>query len=195
MHQRAFWEENGLRKSEVFYQKNLKRTVQLDALEEAISKPTVKIAGIVVDMIDEIVHGAALGKRGVTTQISEWCETGFVERLLQLLASHGYRIYLTSDHGNVETVGVGRINQGAISESRGERVRVYRNANLISSVPHGIDAFRFVDTGLPNNFLPLYAAQRSSFVPCGEHVVSHGGMSVEEVIVPFVRIFPTGNTS
>ena len=182
-----FWQENGLHKTEVVYQKSIKRTAQLADLEETISKPIVKVAGIVVDMIDEIVHGATLGKRGITSQISEWCDTGFVEKLFFMLAEHGYQIYLTADHGNVEVEGIGRLSQGVVSELRGERVRTYRSEALAASVPAEIDAFRFDVAGLPPDFLPLYAGTRGAFVPKGDQIVAHGGISVEELIVPFVK--------
>ena len=183
-----FWQENGLRKPELFYRKSLKRANQLDDLAEALSQPSIKVAGIVVDMIDEIVHGATLGKRGITGQIAEWCDTGFVERLFRLLADHGYRIYLTADHGNVEAEGIGRLSQGDVSELRGERVRTYRSEALVASVPENIDAFRFDLAGLPPDFLPLYAGTRGAFVRKGDQIVAHGGISVEELIVPFVKI-------
>ena len=183
-----FWQENSLRKPEIFYRKSLRRTGQLDELEEALSQPVIKVAGIVVDMIDEIVHGATLGKRGITRQITEWCDSGFVERLFFLLAGHGYRIYLTADHGNVEVEGMGRLSQGVVSEVRGERVHTYRSDALAASVPEDIDAFRFDLAGLPPDFLPLFADTRGAFVPKGDQIVAHGGVSVEELIVPFVKI-------
>lgn len=190
-----FWQENGLRKSEIVFQKGLKRTEQLAELQEAISRPTTKVAGIVVDMIDEIVHGAMLGKRGIAGQINAWCDTGFVEKLFLLLAEQGYQIYLTADHGNVDAEGIGRLSQGVVSELRGERVRTYRNETLAASVPPEINAFRFDSPGLPPDFLPLYAGSRGAFVLKGEQIVAHGGASVEELIVPFIKIKMTRMTS
>jgi hypothetical protein len=183
-----FWQENGLKRPEVLYQKGLKRSEQLAALEESLSKPTTKVAGIVVDMIDEIVHGAMLGKRGVAGQIREWCDTGFIEKLFLMLSKHGYQIYLTADHGNVDAEGIGRLSQGVVSELKGERVRAYRSEDLASSVPPEIDAFQFGGPGLPTDFLPLYASERGAFVPKGNKIVAHGGMALEELIVPFVKI-------
>jgi hypothetical protein len=158
------------------------------AVANAISKPAIKIAGIVVDMIDEIVHGAKLGKRGIAGQIGTWCDTDFVENLLFILVDQGYQIYLTADHGNVDAEGIGRLSQGVVSELRGERVRTYRSEVLAASVPAEIDAFRFDVSGLPSDFLPLYAGTRKAFVPNGDQIVAHGGISVEELIVPFVKI-------
>lgn len=183
-----FWQENGLRQHEVIFQKGLKRSEQLEALEEALSKPTTKVAGLVIDMIDEIVHGAMLGKRGIAGQIREWCDTGFIEKLFLMLSKHGYHIYLTADHGNVDAEGIGRLSQGVVSELKGERVRAYRSEDLASSVPPGIGAFQFGGPGLPTDFLPLYASGRGAFVPKGNKIVAHGGMALEELIVPFVKI-------
>ena len=190
-----FWQDNGLRTQEIVYQKGLKRTEQLSELEEAISRPSTKVAGIVVDMIDEIVHGAMLGKQGIAGQVSAWCETGFIEKLVLLLTKYGYNIYLTADHGNVDAEGIGRLNQGVVSELRGERVRAYRSESLAGSVPPEINAFRFDSPGLPPDFLPVYADTRGAFVTEGNQIVAHGGASVEELIVPFTRITIKKTTS
>lgn len=183
-----FWQDNGLRNHEVFYQKGVKRSEQLNELAEVLSKPSTKVAGIIVDMIDEFVHGAMLGKRGIVSQIKSWCETGFVSRLFQLLVDNGYQIYLTSDHGNIDANGVGRINQGEISELKGQRVRVYRSEALLDSVPEKHKVLQLPNLGLPSNFMPLYAEGTGAFVSEGDQIVAHGGSSVEEMIVPFVKI-------
>ena len=183
-----FWQDHGLRANEVLYRKGIKRTEQLSEIETAIADPAIKAAGIVVDTVDEIVHGAIFGKRGVAGQISSWCESGFIERLFGALLSSGFHIYLTADHGNVDAVGNGRLNQGVASELRGERVRVYRSEAIAASTPDDIDAFRLDIGGLPSDFLPLFAGGRGAFVQTGEPIVSHGGLSVEELIVPFIKV-------
>lgn len=183
-----FWQEAGLRKNEIAYQKGIKHRDQLPVIEKVVADPAIKVAGIVVDMVDEIVHGATLGKRGIASQIENWCDTGFVEQLIELLINQGFEIHLTSDHGNVDAVGIGRLNQGVLSELRGERVRIYRSDDLAASVPDDLDTIRFDLPGLPTDFLPVYPKGRGAFTGVGDQIVAHGGMSVEELIVPFVRI-------
>ena len=184
-----FWQDHGLRANEVIYRKGIKRIDQLEELETALSNPAIKVAGLVVDTVDEIVHGAILGKRGIANQIESWCESGFVDRLFAQLLDKGYHVYLTADHGNVEAVGVGRPNQGVIAETRGERVRAYRSEALLSeSAVSCPGAIKLEIAGLPANFMPLFAGARTAFVTQGEQLVVHGGISVEELIVPFVKI-------
>jgi hypothetical protein len=184
-----FWQDHGLRANEVLYRKSIKRTDDLPTLEAALTNPEVKVAGLVVDTVDEIIHGAVLGKRGISAQIASWCESGFVDRLFALLLDNGYHVYLTADHGNVEAIGIGRPNQGVASELRGERVRTYRSEALIAdTAAANPTAFRLDVAGLPANFMPLFAAGRGAFVPKDEQVVVHGGVSVEELLVPFVKV-------
>lgn len=187
-----FWQDQGLRANEVLYRKAIKRTDDLQALDAALDSPAVKVAGIVVDTVDEIVHGAILGKRGIASQIASWCESGFVDRLFERLLESGFHVYLTADHGNVEAVGCGRPNQGVAPELRGERVRTYRSEALVAaSAASNPGTFRLDVAGLPANFMPLFAGERTAFVPAGDRVVVHGGLSVEELIVPFVKVSDT----
>ena len=76
-----------------------------------------------------------------------------------------------------------------IAETRGERVRVYRSEPLLAdSAAAYPSTVKLELAGLPTNFMPLFAGGRTAFVPEGEHVVVHGGVSVEELIVPFVKV-------
>jgi hypothetical protein len=191
-HWARFWQDAGLKTPEVLYRKGLQRVDQLQALAEELSTPTVKVVGIVVDMIDQIIHGAKLGKSGVAMQIEHWCSTGFVAQLFGKLLDLGFNVYVTADHGNVDAVGVGKPNQGVAAEVRGERVRTYRSESVRSETVHAWPGTLVLDVpGLPAGFSPLYAGQASAFVATDEPVVVHGGPSVEELIVPFVKVSRT----
>lgn len=188
-HWTRFWQDQGLRTNEILYRKAIKRTDELPELQELLSNPGLKVAGLVVDTVDEFIHGAILGKRGVAAQINSWCESGFVDQLFAMLLDQGFHIYLTADHGNAEALGIGRPNQGVASELRGERVRTYRSETMIAETATAIpDSFRLDIAGLPTNFMPLFAGGRGAFVPKGDQVVVHGGVSLEELIVPFVKV-------
>jgi len=184
-----FWQDNGLRASDVYYRRSIKRVDELVAMESDLNNAGAKVVGLVVDTVDEIMHGAVLGKRGIANQIQTWCESGFIHRLFSILLDTGYRLYLTSDHGNVDAVGIGCPNQGVIAEMRGERVRVYRNEAIMNESANAIHGTVRIDvTGLPNDFMPLYASGRDAFSQQGKPLVAHGGVSVEELIVPFVEV-------
>lgn len=185
---KSFWQSEGVSARDVMYQRALRHVDQLDTLESEIRDRRPKILGLVIDEIDERLHKER-SKKDVALWISHWLRTGFVDRLFSMLLDLGYRVYLTADHGNVESVGVGRPNEGVIAETRGERVRVYRSEPLLAEAAAAYPASKTLTVpGLPENFLPLFAGSRTAFVPSGDRVVVHGGVSVEELLVPFVEV-------
>ena len=117
-------------------------------------------------------------------------------RLLDLLLDAGFAVYLTSDHGNVEAAGIGRPAEGVLAAVRGERSRIFPTESLRDSL-HGRfpAAIAWPPLGLPPDFYPLLAPARGAFVGAGETVVSHGGISLEELIVPLVQIRRSAGTT
>ncbi|MNL03022.1 PglZ domain protein [compost metagenome] len=186
---KAFWQnEGGIAPAEVMYRRALRQVEQLDALQTEITDRRPKVLGLVIDEVDERLHKER-NKEDVAMWIGRWLDTGFVERLFAFLLGEGFSIYVTADHGNVDAVGVGRPNQGVIAETRGERMRVYRSESLRADSAAACPGTISLDiAGLPTNFMPLFAGGRSAFVPEGDQVVVHGGVSVEELIVPFVKV-------
>jgi hypothetical protein len=49
-------------------------------------------------------------------------------------------------------------------------------------------AIEWPSIGLPDNFLPLLAPGADAFVGENERIVTHGGISIEELVVPFIKI-------
>ena len=183
------WVDEGLPSAAVGYEKNLRDQPDLDRVAQLVSHPRMRAVGLVVDAIDRIMHGMTLGQPGMHNQIRQWTGQGFLAALLDLLFGHGFAVFLTSDHGNIETIGCGRPREGSAADLRGERVRVFPDPALRGRVnerfPHAIP---WSPIGLPNDYLALIAPGRSSFVLPSERPVAHGGITLEEVIVPLVRI-------
>ncbi|MFW6030100.1 MAG: hypothetical protein ACOCRO_07580 [Halanaerobiales bacterium] len=72
---------------------------------------------------------------------------------------------------------------------KGERVRIYENKELLKRVKSSFpNAIEWKNVGLPVNFMSLIAPLRKAFVTEGKKVVSHGGISIEELIIPLVHI-------
>jgi len=184
-----FWLGKGFTQAEVGYAKGLGEETSLGTVEEVLSQPKVRIAGFVIDTVDKIMHGMQLGTAGMHNQVRQWAEQGFMVRLLDLLFDHGFGVVLTSDHGNIEAVGIGRPSEGAVADLRGERVRVYPDRILRTGVKTQFpNTIEWPPLALPEDYLPLIAPGRSAFIREGERIVGHGGISLEEVVIPFIRI-------
>lgn len=187
-HWTQFWLDQGLTQQEVAYTKGINDS-SLDSVREIISHPKVRAIGLIIDKVDKIMHGMELGLPGMHNQIRQWTEQGFMAKLIHLLLENDFQIFLTSDHGNIEAKGYGRPSEGVIAEVRGQRVRIYPDKLLRSQVKDKFpDAVEWPAVGLPDDFLPLLAPNRMAFVRTDEKIVGHGGISIEETIVPFINI-------
>ena len=122
---KRFWGDEGLDAAQVVYAKNLRESSDLETVVDLVSRPRVRVAGLVVDAVDRIMHGMKLGSAGMHNQVRQWTRGGMLASLFDTLFDQGFDIYLTSDHGNVETTGCGALQGGSVVERPGRRVCVF----------------------------------------------------------------------
>ncbi|MFP4087813.1 MAG: BREX-3 system phosphatase PglZ, partial [Desulfobacteraceae bacterium] len=190
-----FWLDQGLSQQEIGYAKGL-GDGSLKSVEDIIDRPRTRVMGLIVDKVDKIMHGMQLGAEGMHNQIRQWAGQPFMVNLMDLLLENGFRVYLSSDHGNIEAVGCGAPAEGAVADVRGQRARIYPTSLLRKQVKENFPkALEWPPIGLPEDYLPLLAPARSAFVRETEHIVAHGGASIEELIVPLVQIETTNHTN
>lgn len=185
---KQFWEGYNISRLDVAYQRGLGQGNPSSVFDGAIHPTKTRVVGLVVDTVDKVMHGMQLGSAGMHNQIKQWCESGYLADLIGQLLDLGYDVWLTADHGNIECDGKGRPAEGVIAETRGERVRVYPTPELRSQVAKAFPfSHEWEPIGLPESYFPLVAHSHDAFVSIGEAIVGHGGVSVEEVIVPLVK--------
>jgi len=183
-----FWADQGLMGHAVTYAKGL-GDGDLDKVRELLSHPKIRVVGLVIDKVDKIMHGMELGAAGMHNQVRQWAIQGFMSDIIDLLLDQGFQIFLSSDHGNVEAKGCGRPSEGAVADIRGERVRVYPDDLLRTAVKERFpEAIEWPSFGLPDDYCALLAPPRRAFIRDGETIVGHGGISIEELIVPLIQI-------
>ena len=158
-------------------------------LQQHLDDDRVRVLGLVVNTVDDIMHGMVLGASGMYSQVEQWARQGYLLSLISKLLSHGFEVLITSDHGNAEARGIGNPSEGAVAETRGQRVRIYPSDEVRKTIQQKYpEAISWPQTGLPVDVFPLIAPSGEAFVTSGEVTVSHGGCTLEEVIVPFVTI-------
>ncbi|OAA30194.1 hypothetical protein AT15_00365 [Kosmotoga arenicorallina S304] len=177
-----------IRNSEIAYLNEPGEKLLKD-VEESIRK-NARVLGIVVRELDEIMHGESLGMDGLISATKLLGNRGILSDLLKLLGVNDYHVILTSDHGNVFARGIGKPSEGVAAESKGERVRIYKNKSLRQTVHSRYpEAIAWRPIGLPENFFPLIARGRTAFTNFDEETICHGGITVDELIVPFIELW------
>jgi hypothetical protein len=184
-----FWQGNDLSPAAIRFINCEGSDRDLAGLQDVLTDPEVSVVALVLTVVDSIMHGMQLGTAGMHNQVRQWAVAGFLAKLLDSAIAGGFAVFLTSDHGNVEAVGIGVPREGAVADQRGLRVRTYRDSAARASVAHLFPgATEWEPTGLPDDFFPLVAPSRGAFARVGERVVCHGGGCFEEVVVPLVQI-------
>lgn len=184
---RTFWEGNGPQVDASY--SGYFRGANTDELAALSSDLSSDILSVVVGMIDETVHGSAMGIAAAHSGLTVWLNSGWLKSLLSLLIDNDYEVLLTSDHGYIEAIGQGSPSQGALVTKRGERVRIYDSLTFCEQAKNQFtESLIWKNGGMPEGYYCLIAGDDKAFIPYGELAVVHGGISPEELIVPFVHI-------
>jgi len=126
---RQFWADRGFAPRELAFSSVPGNNSDLDQITD-ICIPEVRALGITLYKVDKIMHGMQLGSVGMAGQVRTWAEEGFLFGLFRLLLGRGFDVFISSDHGNLEATGIGRPQEGVLSDTRDERCRIYSDASL-----------------------------------------------------------------
>jgi len=167
---------------------NLDRAGPPPVLDSAL----VQALCLVDSSIDDMLHGASLGAADVQASLRLWLEqqAPHLEMVIAGLLDHGFTIYLASDHGHVEARGIGQPSEGLTVDTRSKRARLYSDWHAATNVQQGFSqtVLWSKDGLLPNNAWVLMPQGRNAFDTFNETVVTHGGLTLDEVVVPLVTI-------
>ena len=183
-----FWLDQGLPEHAIgyFIGPNLDDDSDLDVW---LQDPRSTVAGLVVNQVDKIMHGMELGAPGMHQQVQLWTEQGHLPRLMVKLHQAGFTTFITADHGNIAARGIGRPQQGSLIEERGKRALQFSQPAFLDQAQSQYPtAVVWRSDALPESVHVLLADSLNAFHTPDEEVVCHGGISLEEVIVPFVQV-------
>lgn len=170
-----YWTNHGFKNDEIWYEYNV--------LGEFCG--TTKRLAYVTVKLDEKMH-ASENNRELFLLTQNWASS-FAKDIKRLIDA-GYKVFLTTDHGNVESEGWRKLTSQ-------EKVYVYGDGSrgmrhLIYDDTHGMDelyeqmdhdqVWRHEDWMVWKN--------RKSFSSNGCQEITHGGCHFLEVLIPFIKI-------
>lgn len=192
-HWSNFWQDHGLPERAIRYLKPQGKNESFEPLAAdmlgAADDGAVRVIGAVIGLIDQSMHQVGLGTPGLHGLVEVWSRTKQLAGLVDALVQRGFAVFITADHGNVFGRGFGKPDVGVTAQQRGERAHIFRNKGFRdNTAPLYPNAIKWPQIGLPQDYFPLIAPYGACFMPEGKEAVSHGGIALEEVMVPFVRI-------
>lgn len=169
-----FWKNKHVPNPGIYYQYGGELTPNFNSIR----------VGYVNTDLDDMMHGA-MSYLYLYEDTMRWVkESTIIEDIIKL-AENGFKIYLTSDHGNIETMPYKAIAQvdkaGAVSDRRYITISEHAESGRFENSYEGHVHKLFDDDRT------YYAIDREIF-STQEGVVTHGGSHFLEVIIPFFTI-------
>ena len=173
-----YWIEQGYKKNEIgFYKSEVPEIL-----------PSIKVAGIIVNICDDLMHDELQGMLGLQQGLENWAKNMHLVHLLEFLHKEGFAIYMTADHGNTSAVAEGRFQKpGVLAEPASRRAVIYQSFTDAIELDK-FTAERYSGTYLPKGYTAYLFDQGTSYGERGKEYITHGGMTLEEAVVPFIKI-------
>lgn len=177
----SFWQKHGILPYQIFFQKfSVNEPLSVDTISNDI-----KVAGLVCNDLDDIMHGSVLGNLQLKTSTEQWITKSKIVQKIAELKGKGFQLYITSDHGNIEATGIRnlKIKDKVGTLSRGKRHLQFTNELLIEEFLQ-----QNGDILAGRKSLSVYLKNKEAFTAENIQVITHGGSHFWEVIVPLIII-------
>lgn len=150
---------------------------------------SIKCAAVIINDVDDMVHGQTQGRIGMYNDISVLTKQEKLVSTVKQLLRKGFDVYITADHGNTPCVGVGKLTKTGVEvETKSRRMMVLHDFADKQTLKGQYDLIDYPKYYLNKEYDYLICGAGWSFDAKGEEVMSHGGITVDEVIVPFIKI-------
>ncbi len=154
----------------------------------------IRCGAIIINEIDDMVHGQKQGRLGMYNDISVMAKQTKLSSLVQRLLKAGFDVYVTADHGNVPCQGTGKLMKtGVETETKSRRMLVLKDFADKEGLLSQHQLIDYPKYYLSKEFDYLICEAGQSFDAKGEDVMTHGGITIDEVIVPFIKIKAVDN--
>lgn len=155
----------------------------------------VKCAAIIINDVDDMVHGQMQGRLGMYNDIKVLADQHKLVDTVRRMLAQGFDVYISADHGNTPCTGMGKLMKtGVETETKSRRMIVLKDfANKDSLFEKYENLIEYPGYYLDKQFDYLICGVGESFDAKGDEVMSHGGITIDEVIVPFIKIKAVDN--
>lgn len=143
--------------------------------------------GLVFTFIDTLTHNNLMTKRKLVRDIQECLEKSSMAVLLGKLFEQGFYVYLVSDHGSVFAKGNGvRISKDLVDQ-KARRYSIFKRRALAGEYENENTVLIQLKHVIGDSWILLLTGNKM-FGNQNKTCLTHGGSSIEEVVVPYVGV-------
>lgn len=149
----------------------------------------VRCGAVIIPDVDEMAHAQKQGRVGMFHDIRLLARQNKLSNMVRRFLSEGFDVYISADHGNTPCVGLGRIKGSGVEiETKSHKMVVLKDFADKESLIRKYGLIEYPKYYLPKEYDYLICDVGESLDIKGETVITHGGMSLDEVVVPFIKI-------
>lgn len=149
----------------------------------------IRCGAVIINDIDDMVHGQKQGRIGMFNDVGVMAKQKKLVDMAQRFLAAGFDVYITADHGNTTRRGMGKLmTTGVETETKSRCMLVLKGFADKESIKEKYGLLEFPKTYLPKEYDYLICDVGDSFDAKGDDVMSHGGISIDECVVPFIKI-------
>jgi hypothetical protein len=149
----------------------------------------VRCGVIIINDVDDMVHAQQQGRLGMFNDITVLANQSKLADAAKRFLAAGYDVYITSDHGNTPCIGLGKLmGTGVEMETKSRRMLVLKDFADKETLLEKYGLIEYPKYYLTKDYDYLICDVGDSFDTKGEGVMTHGGITLDEVVVPFIKI-------
>ncbi len=153
---------------------------------------TSDYVGIVFGLVDDLLHRTrSIGQGKVLLQhnLELLLRQTELNKIVEGFLARGFKVIITADHGSVYSRGMGVKQEKYLLSKRARRACLFPNKHLAMEFSGKDERLIFYENKeLLGESCAVFAPWRGMFGSLKESGISHGGLHLEEVIVPFVEV-------
>lgn len=144
-----------------------------------------KAVGLIYRFIDKSAHNS-LNPKLHYKSLTDILESSELAKVIMKLITNNFKIYFTSDHGNLFCKGNGVHPSRHLVDDRANRAAVYQHENLAKE----IEVSNKLILNFPNIIGDDYIVTMRDRKKFGNKrpALTHGGPNIEEVIIPLIEV-------
>lgn len=149
--------------------------------------------GIIFNIIDHVGHNMMLltgSKKNMHMHLNELYKESQIALIIGKLLNEEYKVFITADHGSVWCSGNGLYANKYFVDERARRALVYPNKLLAGDFAKNSNVNVIQNQRILGEKVLVVPRGREMFNTKNKFEISHGGINIEEVIIPFVEVLP-----
>lgn len=143
--------------------------------------------GLVFSFVDRLVHTNLMNKSQLIYNIRMHLKESNIDEFIKSLLYQGFRVFFASDHGNIFCKGNDIKVSRDLVDSKAKRYLLSDKKELLKEYSSENSKIIQFKSMIGENYL-LLLTENNMFAGKNDEGLTHGGISIEEMVVPFIEV-------